>query len=81
MYFANLSNLKEPIYYKLRPKIITNYDGFTAYQDSSNDKLLQRCYKLRQKFVKIYSSFITNYESVLLQITVALLLITVNHYY
>ena len=81
MYFANLSNLKEPIYYKLRPKIITNYDGFTAYQDSPNDKLLQCYYKLRQKFITNYSSFIKNYESVLLQITVALLLITAKHYY
>ena len=57
-----LTNLKQPIYYKLRPKIIANYGSFIAYHDNPNYKLLQDYYKLRQKFL-------TNYGKNLLQIT------------
>ena len=57
-----LSNLKQPIYYKLRPKIIPNYGSFIAHHGNPNYKLLQDYYKLRQKFI-------TNYGKNLLQIT------------
>ena len=78
-----LSNLKQPIYYKLRSKIIANYGSFIAHHDNPNYKLLQDYYKLlqdyykllqdyyklRQKFITNYGSFITNYGKYLLQIT------------
>ena len=57
-----LSNLKQPIYYKLRSKIIANYGSFIAHHDNPNYKLLQDYYKLRQKFI-------TNYGKNLSQIT------------
>ena len=71
-----LSNLKQPIYYKLRSKIIANYGSFIAHHDNPNYKLLQDYYKLlqdyyklRQKFITNYGSFIANYGKYLLQIT------------
>ena len=58
-----LSNLKQPVYYKLRSKIIANYGSFIAHHDNPiNNKLRQDYYKLRQKFI-------TNYGKYLLQIT------------
>ena len=41
-----LSNVKQPIYYKLLPKIIINYGSFIAHHDNPNYKLLQDYYKL-----------------------------------
>ena len=64
------SNLKQPIYYKLRPEIIKNYASFIAHHDKPNYKLLQDYYKLRQllflknlKLLQITSSFATYYGS------------------
>ena len=69
-----LSNLKQPIYYKLRSEIIANYGSFIAHDDNPNYKLLQDYYKLRQNFFTNYGSFITNDDSGLLQVTAALIL-------
>ena len=69
-----LSNLKQPIYYKLQPEIIANYGSFIAHYDNPNYKLLQDYYKLRQNFFTNYGSFITNDDSGLLQVTAALIL-------
>ena len=76
-----LSNVKQPIYYKLLPKIIINYGSFIAHHNNSNYKLLQDYYKLWQKFIPNYCSFITNSDSRLLQITTALLKIMAKMYY
>ena len=75
---SKLSNLKQPICYKLRPEIITNYGSFIAHHDNPNYKLLQDYYKLQQKFITNYGSFITKYDSGWLQITATLLQITAN---
>ena len=56
-----LSNLKQPIYYKLLPEIITNYGSFFAHHDNPNYKLMQDYYKLQQKII-------TNYGNNLLKI-------------
>ena len=58
-----LSNLKQPIYYKLQPEIITNDSSFIAHHDNPNYKLLQDYYKLQQKLLQI--------TAVLLHITAA----------
>ena len=64
-----LSNLKQPIYYKLLPEIITNYGSFFAHHENPNYKLMQDYYKLQQKIISNYGSFITNYGNDLLKIT------------
>ena len=65
----NLSNLKQPIYCKLLPDIITNYGSFIAHHDNPNYKFLQNYYKLRQWVITNYGNFIKNYDKNLLQIT------------
>ena len=85
-----LSNLKQPIYCKLRPKIIANYGSFIAHHDNPNYKLLQDYYKLLQKIITNYGSSyfckIQNYyklRQVLLHITATFSVITNygNFYY
>ena len=68
--------LKQPIYYKLRPKIIANYGSFIAGHDNRNYKLLQNYYKLQQKVItNSRLKFITNYCKKLWQITAALIFV------
>ena len=68
--------LKQPIYYKLRPKIIANYGSFIAGHDNRNYKLLQNYYKLQQKVItNSRLKFITNYCKKLRQITAALIFV------
>ena len=62
------SSFEQPIFYKLRSKIITDYGNFIAYHGNPNCKLLQDYYKLRQWVVTNYGRFITNYGKMLSQI-------------
>ena len=68
--------LKQPIYYKLRPKIIANYGSFIAGHDNRNYKLLQNYYKLQQKVItNSRLKFIRNYCKKLWQITAAVIFV------
>ena len=64
----NLLNLKQPIYYKLRSKIITNYGSFIAHNDNCSYK-------------SSYSKITANYDKNLLQITTVLSKIMAVDYY
>ena len=73
-----LSNLKQPIYYKLQPKIIANYGSFIAHHDNPNYKLLQKLLQITAALIFVKFKIITNYVKfyyilrqllVLLQIT------------